>query len=126
MKDNINIIFEHDVMDIANNINNDLRFYFNQPRSDILPPIKAIKKVKENKLNPSQSWLDWKEFKLNDGWTLGKYNLKKKTHPNLVEKYEDLPLEEQVKDYVFYAVVKSLYELKKRFDIHGSNYKKNT
>ena len=53
----------------------------------------------ENK-SPEESWKEWKEARYADGWTYGEYDQDKKTHPNLVEKYEELDKLERFKDVI--------------------------
>ena len=97
------------IAQIAHIINNDLRAYFGQEPSRVkLNTSAVIESVAQTKLDPEQNWLLWKRTRLNDGWVYGeKYDQDKKVHPNLVENYEDLPEKEKVKDYVYWAVVKS-------------------
>ena len=56
----------------------------------------------------SESHRCWMEGKLADGWTYGEVkDVEKKQHPCMVA-FEDLPKEQQAKDYIFKAVVNSL------------------
>lgn len=58
-----------------------------------------------NDTTPEDSHKNWMAFKLKDGWVYGeKKDLEAKTHPCLVP-YEQLPQEQQTKDYLFKAVV---------------------
>lgn len=61
------------------------------------------------KYTPEESHNSWIEFKVNDGWVYGpeKDSEKKKTHPCLVP-YNELPEEQQIKDYLFSGIVDSL------------------
>lgn len=59
--------------------------------------------------SPSASHDAWMKFKLADGWVFG--NVKDadaKTHP-CIRPYEDLPLEQRMKDYIFAAIVKAYH-----------------
>lgn len=61
-------------------------------------------------LGPSASHDGWMAHKLADGWTYGEVkDAEAKTHPCLVA-FEDLPADQQAKDYVFRAVVHALSE----------------
>lgn len=79
--------------------------------------VSAIKGV-EYKLNnpdakPSDSHNSWLEEKRNTGWTYGPIkDPEKKQHPCFIP-YEGLPLEQQVKDFLFIAVVNNLKPLLK-------------
>lgn len=58
--------------------------------------------------HPSQSHESWMRQKIADGWVYGTVkDPVAKTHPCLVH-YEELPLEQRVKDYLFAAVVRVL------------------
>lgn len=57
---------------------------------------------------PEASHENWMKDKLNNGWTLGDVkDAEKKTHPCLVP-FNELPKEQQGKDFVFKAVVEQL------------------
>jgi len=59
-------------------------------------------------LGPEASHEAWMAHKLADGWTYGPVkDADKKTHPCLVP-FDELPLEQRVKDYLFRAVVRAL------------------
>ena len=61
---------------------------------------------------PSASHDSWLKEKLDTGWKYGPVkNPERKEHPCCVP-YEDLPLEQKVKDYLFQAVVRSSSEEK--------------
>lgn len=61
--------------------------------------------------SPSEQHDAWMQNKLADGWVYGETkDEKQKTHPCLVP-YEQLPLEQRVKDYLFQAVVRALLPL---------------
>lgn len=56
----------------------------------------------------SESHRSWMEQKLAEGWKYGEVkDPEKKQHPCMVA-FEDLPKEQQAKDYIFKAVVDSL------------------
>lgn len=56
----------------------------------------------------SASHENWSRIKIEDGWKYGPVkDVEKKEHPCLVP-FDHLPLEQQVKDYLFRAVVQSL------------------
>ena len=57
---------------------------------------------------PDSSHNEWMRHKLADGWEYGEVKSPdKKTHPCIVA-FEDLPPEQQAKDYLFKQVVRSL------------------
>ncbi len=59
---------------------------------------------------PSASHAQWLKTKKQDGWSYGaEKDTDKRTHPCVVP-FEALPLFQQVKDYLFSAVVKALIE----------------
>jgi hypothetical protein len=59
---------------------------------------------------PSDSHQSWLEEKVKTGWIYGKVkDPEKKTHPCMVE-FNDLPEEQQTKDLLFLAVVRSFEE----------------
>lgn len=48
----------------------------------------------------------WKRHKVEDGWTYGPIkDSEKKTHPCIVESYDDLPDFEKIKDDIFNGIV---------------------
>jgi hypothetical protein len=54
---------------------------------------------------PEDSHKNWLAHKVKDGWVYGPVkDVEKKEHPCMVP-YEELPLEQRVKDYLFRAVV---------------------
>lgn len=59
-------------------------------------------------LTPEESHESWLSFKKKDGWIYGPVkDADKKEHPCMVP-YQDLPIEQRSKDYIFSAVVASL------------------
>ena len=72
----------------------------------------AINGVEFHRANPeasaSASHISWVREKLNAGWVYGDVkNEKAKTHPCIVP-FDDLPVEQQAKDFIFRAVVHQL------------------
>ena len=60
---------------------------------------------------PCDSHNKWLEFKKQDGWVYGaEKDLKKKTHPCMVA-YEELPVAQRSKDYLFKQTVHSLRKI---------------
>jgi hypothetical protein len=60
------------------------------------------------KAGPAASHESWMEQKLFDGWKYGDVkDAEAKTHPCIVD-FDELPKEQQVKDYLFRQVVHSL------------------
>lgn len=113
--------------EVAKNVNNVFRKYFGQEESKVEFSQESIAKCVSKVLiakekgvfDPKKSWESWKEERRSQGWTHGEYDQEKKTHPNLIENYEDLPFEEKVKDYTFHAVILALHEanLKKQQEV---------
>lgn len=97
------------IAQIAHIINNDVREYFGQePSRAPINNSTIISTVAQKKLDPEANWEAWKKARLDDFWKFGKtYDQKNKIHPNLVEKYDDLPEKEKIKDYVYWAVIKA-------------------
>lgn len=61
----------------------------------------------ENNVTPEQSHENWMKEKIEDGWMYGETkNVKLQTHPCIVP-YNELPLEQRTKDFLFKAVVDS-------------------
>jgi hypothetical protein len=59
---------------------------------------------------PSASHEGWLKYKEREGWKYGPVkDPEKKEHPCFVP-YEQLPLEQRMKDYLFSAVVKAFFE----------------
>lgn len=61
-------------------------------------------------VSPSVSHDSWLEEKRRDGWKYGPVkDAEKKEHPCFVP-YEQLPYEQMVKDYIFAAIVHSIFQ----------------
>lgn len=57
----------------------------------------------------SAQWANWKQQKLDDGWTWGeKRDTEKKQHPMIVDSYEQVPIATRYKDALFAGIVKAL------------------
>lgn len=70
--------------------------------------IAGVKLHKSGDYGPEVSHESWMQQKINDGWVYGENkNSEAKTHPCIVA-FEDLPVEQQAKDFIFAAVVKQL------------------
>lgn len=58
-------------------------------------------------MTPEETHDTWWQHKIDDGWEYGTVkDGDAKTHPCMVD-YDKLPSEQQLKDYVFHAIVKS-------------------
>lgn len=68
----------------------------------------GVKHIIENPdATPEDSHNMWKAQKEKEGWYYGAVkDIKMKTHPCMVD-YDDLPVDQRVKDYIFLGVVKS-------------------
>ncbi len=75
--------------------------------------IKGVQFILDNpKAKPSASHESWLKEKYADGWQYGKEkNSVLKTHPCCVP-YVDLPKEQKSKDFIFGAIVRSIYNIK--------------
>jgi RyR domain-containing protein len=73
--------------------------------------IKGVWFAVNNPTAPASSQHDaWMKDKLEDGWTLGPVkDSTKKEHPCMVP-YEQLPLEQRIKDHLFKAIVRAFVE----------------
>lgn len=59
-------------------------------------------------VTPEESHENWLKFKTEDGWTYGEYkDAENKKHP-CMRPYSELPVEQQVKDRLFKAIVDAL------------------
>lgn len=59
-------------------------------------------------VTPEQSHANWMEYKREEGWVYGpEKDVEAKVHPCMVP-YNELPLEQQVKDHLFKGVVNSV------------------
>ena len=69
--------------------------------------IQGVKfKVANPDITPADMHKNWLECKIADGWVYGEVKDEiKKTHPCMVD-YDELPVEQQVKDELFSSVVK--------------------
>ena len=62
------------------------------------------------KASPSASHESWLEEKKRDGWKYGPVkDAEKKEHPCFVA-YDELPLEQRMKDYIFSAIVEAFWK----------------
>lgn len=79
------------------------------PPGTVQSAIKGVEAVMDGTaLTPEASHLGWAKQKYADGWAYGPTkDADAKTHPCLVH-YAKLPLEQQVKDHLFLAVVREL------------------
>lgn len=58
-------------------------------------------------ITPQQMHDSWCKFRLDDGWKFGEFKCAtQKTHPCLIP-FEELPIEQQIKDELFISTVKS-------------------
>jgi len=61
--------------------------------------------VDNENTKPSDSHVSWSKEKIEGGWVYGEVkDAERKTHPCLVP-YEQLPIEQQSKDYIFKGIV---------------------
>ena len=96
---------------IAKRMNDVVREYHGQKESTRRPSGEAVLACISNKFDPIASWERWKADMYEEGWKYGEeYDESKKTHPNLIDKYDDLPFKEKVKDYVFYASINAIHQ----------------
>ena len=96
---------------IAKDINNKLRAFLGQEKSNVDVDARALFTVlfqhgMQYPLDPKASWERWKKHRSMAGWTYSPtYNQELKQHPNLVDNYDQLPFGEKVKDFTYWAVV---------------------
>ena len=71
--------------------------------------IDGVRAIMEGRVNsPEETHANWKAFKIADGWTYGPVkDSEAKTHPCIVDNYEDLPEVDRHKDVLYFAVVLS-------------------
>lgn len=73
-------------------------------------------RLANRELTPKDMHEAWMADKLAEGWVLGeKKDPEAKTHPNLVP-YDELPVSQRVKDYLFSAVIDSTLSLMSQVD----------
>lgn len=78
------------------------------PEWQVLSLSDGIKYNLENDSTPRETHDNWMRFKESDGWVYGEVKDPiAKTHPCMVP-YDDLPIEQKVKDYLFKAVVRTM------------------
>ncbi len=78
-------------------------------RESAMQGVEAVKEDPDR--DPSDSHRDWMETKLSDGWKYGETkDSTAKTHPCLLP-FDQLPREQQAKDFIFIAVARSLLNL---------------
>ena len=76
--------------------------------------IKGVKFHLRQPSTPEESHESWMKEKTENGWVYGEEkDPKKKTHPSL-RPYEELPVTERSKDYLFRSVVESFRQLEKK------------
>jgi hypothetical protein len=88
---------------------------FSQPSWEFAPDwqressINGVKLHLNNPLaGPEASHKGWMQQKIDGGWTYGEIkDPQKKQHPCMVQ-FEELPIEQKAKDYIFRAIVLSL------------------
>lgn len=95
---------------IATEVNNEIRRVFGQGGEGAATPSMKVGNghltfiTATAPLDPEESWKRWKAWAVKDGWTYGeKLDRSKKEHPNLIDKYEDLPEKEKIKDYTYWT-----------------------
>lgn len=121
-------VFSHDLEQIAKTchetnrllqIANDEEFispeWDNAPDWQKQSAISGVKKALEGE-TPRQLHISWMQQKINDGWNYAPVkDAEQKLHPCLIE-YENLPVEQKIKDQMFYAVVNSFIKRKENVD----------
>ncbi len=69
--------------------------------------------VANPKITPEQAHENWMKHKVDNGWKYGKVkDPKKKEHPS-IKPYNKLDDKEKAKDYIFQAIVKTMYGFNK-------------
>ncbi len=66
--------------------------------------------IKNPSSSPENSHKRWMKSKKQDGWIFGEFNRVEKTHPCLAN-YDELPLEQQIKDKLFMKLIKMMKSL---------------
>lgn len=71
----------------------------------------GVKSIENGTINsPGKSHKSWLEQKRDEGWVWGEVkDTEKKTHPCMVE-FEDLPMEQQIKDHLFLAIASAILD----------------
>lgn len=79
------------------------------PASKKVSTIKGVElALQDPNLTPEESHRAWSDEKTSNGWKYGEVrDDEKKIHPSLVN-FEQLPIEQQLKDKLFIAIVRSL------------------
>jgi hypothetical protein len=112
----------NEIAQVCHEANRGFQLVQNSPTNPVSPPwteldeetrrsaVDGVFKVLDNPdITAEDMWESWCEFKENAGWKLGEVkDVEKKTHPNLVDDYMDLPEMERKKDELFVAIVKTL------------------
>lgn len=81
-------------------------------RDSTLDGVRAI--LSGEVVAPEDSHINWLAFKHENGWVYGEFkNESLRTHPCMVP-FEQLPKEQQIKDELFFSVVKAMESLVKR------------
>lgn len=63
-------------------------------------------------ITPSRLHALWRAHRELDGWTLGPFSYREKTHPNMLP-YESLPVAQRLKDDLFLGVVRLMWDTMK-------------
>lgn len=67
--------------------------------------------MKNPNANPEESHANWLKEKFEQGWTYSEVkDAEKKTHPCCLP-YDELPVEQKAKDYIFRAIVRTCLEI---------------
>lgn len=85
----------------------------NAPEEIQASAIKGVLALWDNKLSPKELHEEWKAYKISQGWAYGEIkSFENKTHP-LITDYENLPVEQRSKDYIFSSAASQLISLLK-------------
>ena len=91
----------------------------NAPKWQRESAIKGVEFHLENEATPEMSHESWLAEKKRDGWIYGPVkDSEKKEHPCFVD-YSELPKEQQIKDYLFKAIVDSTKGYYVNVDLHS-------